>query len=64
MRKLRKFAEERPLFAFGCIGTTLGNVLYKIAPRSFKSADMQQFLQEIREKAGNEMKISLILDNA
>ena len=37
MRKLRKFAEERPVMVCGVIGPTLGNVYYHVDTRSFNS---------------------------
>ena len=52
MRKLRKFATEKPIMAFGVIGPTLGNILYHLDDRSFNSQDMESCLRKIREIAG------------
>ena len=64
MRKVGKFAPHRIVFVCGIIGPSMGNVLYKMGRKSFVGEDMVDLLREIREIAGPEKKLALILDNA
>jgi len=41
IRKLLKFAPERPIMVCGIIGPTIGNVHYHVDTRSFNAADME-----------------------
>ena len=47
LRKLRKFAPEKPVMVAGVIGPTLGNVYYHVDTRSFNAEDFKLILTEI-----------------
>ena len=63
MRKLKKFAKQRPVFVLGVIGPSMGNVLYHMDTRSFNAKDMEEILLRIRKIAGPAKKLALVLDN-
>ena len=64
LRRLRKFAPERPCMVLGVIGPTVGNLYYHVDTRSFNAEDMKLILKEIRRRVGPQMKLALVLDNA
>jgi len=48
IRKLRKFAPERPVMVCGVIGPTMGSLYYHVGSRSFNALDMHEVLKEVR----------------
>ena len=64
VRKLKKFAPQKPVMAFGAISSSFGNILYHLDTRSFNSKDMEKILRMIRNVCGEEKKLALVWDNA
>ena len=52
------------MFVCGIIGPTLGNLYMHIDTRSFNNKDMQKILKEIRKRAGPDMGLAIVLDQA